>query len=76
MDAGRVRAGYEITQRGALNLTYPHQGQRTAVNQPERSAVRTIGLATVKTFGTALLGGTVLLLVLVLGIASLPWLFD
>jgi hypothetical protein len=38
--------------------------------------VRTIGLAAVKTFGMALLGGTVLLLVLILGLASLPWLFD
>jgi len=59
-----------------VNLTYPHQGQRTDVNQPEGSTVKTIGLAAVKTFGMALLGGIFLVLVLVLGIASLPWLFD
>jgi hypothetical protein len=38
--------------------------------------VKTIGLAAVKTFGMALLGGMFLVLVLVLGMASLPWLFD
>ena len=40
------------------------------------STVKTNGLAAVKTFGMALLGGIVLLFVLVLGLASLPWLFD
>ena len=39
------------------------------------STVKTIGLATVKTFGMALLGGIVLVLALALGVASLPWLF-
>ena len=39
------------------------------------STVKTIGLAAVKTFGMALLGGIILVLALALGIASLPWLF-
>ena len=39
------------------------------------STVKNIGLATVKTFGLALLGGIVLVLTLALGVASLPWLF-
>jgi hypothetical protein len=40
------------------------------------STVKPLGLATVKTFGMALLGRTVLLLILAFGFASLPWLYD
>jgi hypothetical protein len=35
--------------------------------------MKTIGLAIVKNFGTALLGGIILVLALALGIASLPF---
>jgi hypothetical protein len=28
VDADRVRAGYEIAQRGAVNLTYPHASEK------------------------------------------------